>query len=559
MPRIPTYQQQTTPGATLNVGPVETGAAGVARGAASLAAGVASAARSFANADYVLRAKEDSDAVSATNLEISKGEQKFDDWTIEAQQARAGNPDGFTEDGLKAFDEYSSQVIGSAKTPRARQYAEQQMAQMRARLFGQWKQWEANKGIEIRANNWAQATDLDRKILQTDPSRFDEIVERQGKALAESRLPSDVRDKMWTNFKERAAADAVEGMIRKAPGKTLQMLKADPEKAGNSAIAGLSPEARNKFIDMADAEIKRQTDNSMANFLVGTVRSTVQSMPVGPGDMIDLAGAKARAVAAARARYGNLDAEQILRIENYTESAARDVEQNIRRGRESAKASAFDALDQNGGDVEALKVTQPDLFRSLDREGQDAVNRYGGVVSTGGTRTTDWKTYNELVNDPRLLVQTNLDAIRDRFNVRELAHLKTLQEQLISQPETEDNVRDTGTLLKERLAEAGIGKKDDEAQGRFYSLLQASVNEELAATGKKKLTQARTLELADDLLVRSVTSRGTFWDSTGPAFTIEVPEVERQKITLSLMAAGMPVNELSIMRAYRAKLNKAPQ
>lgn len=78
----------------------------------------------------------------------------------------------------------------------------------------------------------------------------------------------------------------------------------------------------------------------------------------------------------------------------------------------------------------------------------------------------------------------------------------------------------------------------------------------MAASGKKKLTQKEVKDLAADLLVKEVTSKGLLWDTTKPAFEIEVPANEKTKIVAALQSQGMPVNESAILRVYRNKLQR---
>jgi hypothetical protein len=335
-------------------------------------------------------------------------------------------------------------------------------------------------------------------------------------------------------------------------------LRAAPGKSGSAAVEGLSPEARERALDKAAVEKDRRAEQGIANMLLSTVRPLVSSMPIGPGDLVDLAAAKGRAIEVARRQVGELSAEHIVRIENYVESVARDREQQVRRGRESALATAMDQVDAQGGDVEAVIAADPSVLDGLDRDGRERLDRYAGLVATGATRRTDWKSYSELVEDPRLLAAINLDSMRDRFNAREYTQLKTAQEKLLTDPTEEQNVRQTGTLLNGMLKEAGFGK-NEEKQARFYSLLQQAVDQELAASGKKQLPQTRIKELAEDLLAREVTSRGVLWDSRDEAFEIEVPPAERLKIEAALDAQGLPVTEYNVLTAYRNKLRKQGQ
>ena len=96
-------------------------------------------------------------------------------------------------------------------------------------------------------------------------------------------------------------------------------------------------------------------------------------------------------------------------------------------------------------------------------------------------------------------------------------------------------------------------------QAQFFSVLQGSMDAQRQMTGVKHLRQEDVKKLASDLLVKEVTSRGFLWDSKERAFNIEVPAREKTKIMAALNEAGLPVNDATILRAYRNKLQRANQ
>ena len=102
------------------------------------------------------------------------------------------------------------------------------------------------------------------------------------------------------------------------------------------------------------------------------------------------------------------------------------------------------------------------------------------------------------------------------------------------------------------LNDAGI--KDDKKEARFFSMLQSAIDTQLVATGKKNLTQAEIKDLANGLLVRTVTDKGVLWDSSERAYNVTVPDGERAKIVAALQANNLPVTEYQILRQYTKKL-----
>ena len=112
-------------------------------------------------------------------------------------------------------------------------------------------------------------------------------------------------------------------------------------------------------------------------------------------------------------------------------------------------------------------------------------------------------------------------------------------------------------VVRSLLNEAGVTSKTKQAQ--FFSVLQGSMDAQRQMTGVKHLRQEDVKKLASDLLVKEVTSRGFLWDSKERAFNIEVPAREKTKIMAALNEAGLPVNDATILRAYRNKLQRANQ
>jgi hypothetical protein len=120
----------------------------------------------------------------------------------------------------------------------------------------------------------------------------------------------------------------------------------------------------------------------------------------------------------------------------------------------------------------------------------------------------------------------------------------------------EQNIQTTHTLVQGMLNEAGY-KKNEKKEAKFFSLLQTAIDQELAGSGKQKLPQDRIKELAADLLVKDVTSKGVLFDSKATGFDVEVPASERPKIEAALRDQGLPVNDYNVLQAYRRTLRGA--
>ena len=68
------------------------------------------------------------------------------------------------------------------------------------------------------------------------------------------------------------------------------------------------------------------------------------------------------------------------------------------------------------------------------------------------------------------------------------------------------------------------------------------------------LSQTEIKDLANGLLVRTVTDKGVLWDSSERAYNVTVPDGERAKIVAALQANNLPVTEYQILRQYTKKL-----
>lgn len=329
--------------------------------------------------------------------------------------------------------------------------------------------------------------------------------------------------------------------------------KQDDAPSPPASFTTLEPERQLQFKHQAEALMKQKVAEQFADVALSSARSVIEPIELAPDAVIDLPKAKADAVAKARDSYGALNERQVASIETAVEKAAADKERDRKRQEATDLQDSFAALDENGGDIVAFQKQNQPLLSRLGRGAKDRVEKYAGEVATGQTRTTDWVAYQSLVENPAALKVANLDAVKDKFGANELGQLAKMQERLNKDTGHEDNIRSNLTLVKEMLKEAKV--TDDKKEAKFFSMLQTSIDQELAATGKKALKQSEIKALADDLLVKTITSKGILWDSTERSFAIQVPVGERAKIEAALQANGLPVTDYEVMRQYRKKLD----
>lgn len=258
MPRIPQYQQQSTAQGTLSPHTLDTGGQDVVRGLAVVGAGADRMGRSMKYVQEVEQRKAEADDMAAVHLAATTFQA---DWTTalaERMTEAEADPTGFTDGVLKDYDAEATKLAGLAKTERGKQYAAGEIAQMRASIAARSIPWEAEKGVQRRASQYEQTIDQQRIAVRADPSLYDQLLEQQGVALNRLSLPADVRDKLWAQTRESIAASAVETLVDRSPHETLKALRSAPGKSGSTAIEGLSPEARERALRGAEAEMRRR-------------------------------------------------------------------------------------------------------------------------------------------------------------------------------------------------------------------------------------------------------------------------------------------------------------
>lgn len=264
MPRIPQYQQQSTPNATLNPRTLDTGGQDIVRGLASIGQGAERMGRSIKYVQEVDQRKAEADDMASVHLAATKFQADWTTTLAERMTNAEADPTGFTEGVLKDYDTGATELAGLAKTPRGKQYVAAEIMQMRASIAARSIPWEAEKGIQRRAGQYQQTIDQQRIAARADPTLYDRILEQQGVALNGLSLPVDVRDKLWSETRESVAASAVETLIDRNPSQTLKALRSAPGKSGSTAIEGLTPEARERALRGAEAEMRRREAEARA-------------------------------------------------------------------------------------------------------------------------------------------------------------------------------------------------------------------------------------------------------------------------------------------------------
>ncbi len=266
----------------------------------------------------------------------------------------------------------------------------------------------------------------------------------------------------------------------------------------------------------------------------------------------------------------DLDADNRVRLRSFAEAEMTSREVRARQAESEARDATingmFDALEANGGDLLSLVQADPDAFNALDPEDQIRVNNYAGGIATGANRPTDWVQYQEFIENPALLKSVNLGAIREQFNPKQFGELQDLQTAMMEDPQIEQQVQTTNTIIGGMLENAGYSRKKgdpatadadiDTDRGKFYSLLRDAVDQEVAVKGRK-LTQRETVEIAEGLLVDVVVGKRLFGygsDKKEDLFMAEIPNADMVVVKEYMQQNGIQDTPYNTLMVYKSMM-----
>lgn len=245
-----------------------------------------------------------------------------------------------------------------------------------------------------------------------------------------------------------------------------------------------------------------------------------------------------------------------------------DLEKAKKQSEDDAVANVQSALIANGGRFVDLPLN---LRANLPPGKYDDMLTFADKVAKGQPIETNWQLYYTLKQDPQLLSNTNLMALRDKLADSEFKQLS--QEQLdVRNGKTEHitNLRSGRDYLSQFMREAGIDptpkdddKKGAEVVGRIWNAYEERVRASEQNLGRKLKPEELKHEAA--ALFSSVEVNRPFWfNKTLPAAAVApdqvlvVPDTDRRLITDALRKAGRPVTETAIQDLYRRGKNALP-
>lgn len=540
MPRIPIYQQQNVPnGASLpaNLSPSNTGAAlaNVGQGLRQVAGAQDNVAEMQHRLD--MQRLESEARINSASL-ASQFDLQMREYMASKQATAGDGAPEFTPNMLKDYDEQATKMLDDAPNDRARELLRMHVATSREGFGAQALSFEATERARNYGKKIETGLDAAQKLVYGSPESFDRQMAMWGETIDATPVNPEARAALKDIKRGKLAWSSVTGMIDRNP---------QHDVSTSSAWNALTADEQTKARHYQDGKRREFETQKMAGVFIDAANGVIDNAPMLSRDTVNLPAAKAAAVAAVKKQGVTLNPEQQLQLENQVERAAADKERDMKRRTDASTANLFAQLDKNGGDYQALLKANPWISR-MDTAYQQRVNEYAGVVATGGTRATNWQLYGSLMKRPDTLMATNLDAMADKFNAKELEQLKTLQHKLLTDPGASQDMISDHALIKGTMEQAGV--KSDKDQAQFFSLLQAKINRELAVTGKKKLPQSDIVKFTNELLAEVPVHRKILWDTTSQAWKAPIPEAQRIKYESALAVEGLPTDEATVRELW---------
>lgn len=300
-------------------------------------------------------------------------------------------------------------------------------------------------------------------------------------------------------------------------------------------------------------------------------------------NMLKVSGTQgeARSVAdgilADNATRGNaLDAVDKIKDEDVRASAYQFVRQGIAE-RENRDWQGEVEFSKNALKYVETNREQPpaSVLASASVADKKMISKRLDQISSGLPPTTDVATYYELKdmasNEPAKFMRLNLNHFAADMDGTSRAEMDKIQTGLLTQDQGEaKKIKDFGTqtqlvsdVWNQATGASALNKNKAE-----FSKFRDAVRQQVTSwqeDNKKPVTNDVVQKIADQLVIKGNVP-GAMWGSNaafsyqakaGQVFTPDVPAVDREQITQSLRNAGKPVNEESVSRLYKLKVQNA--
>lgn len=251
-PQIGTYTPQISPQESLPRRTVPTASG------ESIAPGI------YSLAGAVERKQKADAAVQAANA-LSDFRVRQMQSFIAAQQDPGLNQDGsgFTGTVLDAYDKDAASLQKGAGRGYSAPLIQAGLRQFREHLAGKAIEWEANQGVNYRADSIIQNADKVAAVVEQDPSQHKAATAPIMEAISNSGFEPETRLKLARQVDAVTTLAAARGMARDNPQGTLAEIN-DPGKAGD-VIGHLSPPQREAIKGVATQRVVQTTGDGIVN------------------------------------------------------------------------------------------------------------------------------------------------------------------------------------------------------------------------------------------------------------------------------------------------------
>jgi len=182
----------------------------------------------LANAGYkmagVLAEREDEEGRAWSASSISTARLDWSEQLVKRQaDAEPGAPN-FVAKFVEDFDKYSAETLANAPNDRAKNFMGQRLGDLRATLGVQAMQFEAQARIDYRTDQFNEGVSKAEKLMNTDPSQYETVMQEQISLLANSGVPPVKRSELAQRASDRISAAAVWSEIQRSPNGFLQAI-----------------------------------------------------------------------------------------------------------------------------------------------------------------------------------------------------------------------------------------------------------------------------------------------------------------------------------------------
>lgn len=223
MPVIPTYERRVSIGGPMQAPRVSPDAvAAPYRALDKIGQAVSSIADAVAHHGKLEQQKvEDQNALTA-NTSLSQGDEYWNQRTNELRQGWKVGDEDLRGKFNSEFDQWAAAQRQNLKTDKARQWFDSHAGAMRSRLSSGLYDWQDKTTTDKLAADMGESMERDFRLLENDPTRFDEVTSRTGEAIdSQSRIPEGNRARIKQQYIANARKAVETGQMIRDPAAWL--------------------------------------------------------------------------------------------------------------------------------------------------------------------------------------------------------------------------------------------------------------------------------------------------------------------------------------------------